>query len=367
MLAHIRKYQKSELKVVAFAELKNPVHIFFFILSLSILCCSLIPPDYVWLAGFLAYGIPLILAVNIILCIQQVIRRKAGMVYPLIILILGYGFLKDTFRIHQDQPPGNLKIVTFNARVFNVYFNNGKDTSSVNQMIEWVNRQDADIICFQEFYNDPGSSSFNTLKKISDHNNYHYFHSPKVINKIGAEFGDVIFSKYPMVRKGQILFEKNSLNKVIYADIKMDYDTIRVYNMHLQSLHIIEDELINSEDLQSGFRLLTSNLKNGFIQRAAQIRILKNHLEECPYPVILCGDLNDLPYSYAYQELNRDLKNGFAEAGHGFGFTFNGRLFFLRIDNHFFSEELKIHSYQTHREMKCSDHFPVSATYSILH
>ena len=346
--------------------MKNKINISFFAISLIILSCSLIPPDYVWLAGFIAYGIPLVLIINIVVFVYKTFKWKISAVYPLLILILGYNFLRDSFRIHRNDSTGELKVISFNARVFNVYFDNGKDTASVNMMIDWINAQEADIICLQEFYNDPNSSNFNTIKKIRDFSNYYYFHSPKVINPIGAEFGDIIFSRYPILRKGQILFEKNSLNKVIYVDLKVSEDTIRVYNMHLQSMHIIEDELINTEDLQSGFRLLASNLKNGFIMRAGQIRILKENLKGCPYPILLCGDLNDLPYSYAYQELNNDLSNAFSEAGNGFGFTFNGKLFFLRIDNHFFSEELKIHSYDTHREMKCSDHFPVSATYSII-
>jgi len=326
----------------------------------------LIPPDYIWLAGFMAYGIPLVLLINIGVFLYTAFKRRISVVYPLIILIAGYGFLRDSFRLHQNNTTGDIKVITFNTRIFNVYFNHGRDTSSVKEMLDWINDQNADILCFQEFYNDPRSSNFNTIKKIHDHGNYYYFHSPKVINRIGAEFGDIIFSRYPIIKKGQILFEKNSLNKVIYVDLKVGQDTIRVYNMHLQSMHIIEDELINSEDFQSGFKLLASNLKNGFIMRAGQIRILKENLKSCPYPIILCGDLNDLPYSYAYRELNDDLNNGFSQAGHGFGFTFNGKLFFLRIDNQFYSGELKVHSYQTHREMKCSDHFPVIATYSII-
>jgi endonuclease/exonuclease/phosphatase family metal-dependent hydrolase len=345
--------------------LKNTFNISLFVISLFILSCPLIPPDYFWLAGFIAYGIPLILIVNIVVFVFKAFKRKISILYPLIVLVAGYGFLKDSFRLHRNNAAGDLKVVSFNTRIFNVYFNDGKDTTSVKAMIDWINSQDADILCFQEFYNDPNSNHFNTLKKISDYGNYYYFHSPKVINRLGAEFGDVIFSKYPILRKGQLLFEKNSKNKVIFVDLKVGTDTIRVYNMHLQSMHIIEDELINTEDLQSGFKLLTSNLKNGFIMRAGQIRILKENLRKCTYPILLCGDLNDLPYSYAYQKLNGDLQNGFSEAGNGFGFTFNGKLFFLRIDNHFFSNELKIHSYRTHQEMKRSDHFPVSATYSL--
>jgi len=325
----------------------------------------LIPPDYFWIAGFIAYGIPVLLLINFIVLIWKTIKKQINGLFPFLILVIGYGFIKDTFKISRNDSRGDLKIISFNTRVFNLYFNNGKDTASVNEMINWINEQAADVICFQEFYNNAKSSNLNTLEKIQEYNDYYYFHSPKYINQIGGEFGDVIFSKYPIINEGQILFEKNSFNKVIYVDLKIDMDTIRIYNMHLQSLHIVEDELINSEDLQTGIKQLIPNLKDGFIQRAGQIRILMNDIDNCPYPLILCGDLNDLPYSYAYRKLNSTLDNGFTEAGNGFGFTFNGKLFFLRIDNHFFSEELEIHSFKTHREMKCSDHFPVSATYSI--
>lgn len=345
--------------------MKNTINISFFVISLTILFSSLIPPDNFWIAGFLAYGIPVILFVNLVLAIWKIYKKRKSAIYALVILVLGYGFIRDTYRIHSSDTNGKLKVITYNTRVFNVYFNNGKDTSSVRQMIDWINTEKADVVCCQEFYNDPGSENFNTLKKIRDYNEYYYFHSPKVVNRIGAEFGDIIFSKYPIVMKGEISFGENTMNKVIYADIKINTDTIRIYNMHLQSMHIREDELINTEDFQMGFKHLVSNLKNGFIQRARQIRILKEELKTCPYPVILCGDLNDLPYSYAYRELNNDLSNGFTNAGNGFGFTFNGKLFFLRIDNQFFSKQLMIHSYKTHRDMKCSDHFPVSATYSI--
>jgi endonuclease/exonuclease/phosphatase family metal-dependent hydrolase len=330
-----------------------------------VLACSLVPPDRLWLAGFIAYGIPIFLFSNLVLLVWKIFKKQISALYPFIILILGYGFIRDAFQISRSDPNGNIKVISFNVRVFNVYFENDKDVSSVHEMIKWINDQKADIMCFQEFYNDAKSSTFNTIKKISRANNYHYFHSPKYVNRIGAEFGDVIFSKYPIINEGQILFEKNSLNKVIYIDLKIDTDTIRVYNMHLQSLHIIEDELINSKDLQSGVEHLVANLKNGFIQRTGQIRMLLDDIQKCTYPIILCGDLNDLPYSYAYRKLKNTLRNGFSESGNGFGFTYNGKLFFLRIDNHFFSEELEVHTFTTHREMKCSDHFPVSATYSI--
>jgi endonuclease/exonuclease/phosphatase family metal-dependent hydrolase len=87
------------------------------------------------------------------------------------------------------------------------------------------------------------------------------------------------------------------------------------------------------------------------------------HIRESPYPVIVCGDFNDTPFSYTYNELAKELKNAFVEAGSGIGATYNGPLPFLRIDNQFHSEELKAAGYETHYEMGLSDHFPISAKY----
>jgi len=105
-------------------------------------------------------------------------------------------------------------------------------------------------------------------------------------------------------------------------------------------------------------------LRRGFISRAKQIKDLLSSIEECKYKLILCGDLNELPYSYTYFALRNLLDNAFEKAGNGFGFTYNGKLFFLRIDNQFFSKEISIHKFMTHRNVDFSDHFPLTATYS---
>jgi len=325
----------------------------------------MVPPDYFWPAGFIAYTIPLIILFNFFLLIAKIRSIQFSALYPIIILIIGIGYVRDTFSLNLTQDEGDITIISYNTKVFNIYENDGNDTKSVTSMINWANEQYADIICMQEFYNNGKSSVFNTLNKISKAHSYYYYHVPVVTNTKGAEFGTVIFSRYPIIDTGVVPFSESTKNNVIYTDLNLGNDTLRIYNMHLQSMHINENDVVNTEDLATGLNHVFPRLKSGFISRAGQIRSLKKHLSECPYPIVLCGDLNDLPYSYAYQELENDLSNGFKQAGSGFGFTYNGKLFFLRIDNHFFSDELEINSFQTHREMKKSDHFPISATYTI--
>lgn len=99
--------------------------------------------------------------------------------------------------------------------------------------------------------------------------------------------------------------------------------------------------------------------------RASQVKILSEHIKNSPYPVILAGDFNDVPYSYTYFTLKSILLNAFEEAGRGFGFTYNKVLFFLRIDNIFYDEAFEIRQFKTHREVDYSDHYPISAVFKL--
>lgn len=259
-----------------------------------------------------------------------------------------------------------IEVLSYNVRVFNVYSHLNTDFVSSRETIEWVAQRDDDIKCLQEFYVQPGSEIFSSIKVISQKTPYHYF-EPIVTNSIGAQFGMAIFSKYPIIHRGSLQATKSSHNSILFADIVKGKDTIRVYNVHLESMSIDEGELTssNSETISKNLRQLFSQLKHGFIRRAAQIDNLCDHLEKSPYPVILTGDLNDMPYSYSYQKLKKYLHSSFENGGHGFGFTFNGKLFFLRIDNQFYSEGIKLNQFETHRKVKHTDHYPISAKYSL--
>lgn len=344
---------------------KKIIDLLILVITLLVYSSVFIPPDRFWPAGFISYLIPNIILLNILILAFRLNKINLTVVYPLLALITGSYFLKNSLSFNKNEDPGTIKVLTYNTKVFNVYKDNGKDFSAVKKMIDWIALQHADIMCFQEFYNSPKSNFFNTIDRLNSRSEYFVFQKPLFTNRSGNQIGAIIFSKYPIMQGGVLNFMEETYNNVIYTDLLIGKDTIRVYNMHLQSMHIDEDNMIYAEDYQVEFKNLTTRLKYGFIQRAEQIRQLKAHMKNCPYPILLCGDLNDIPYSYAYRELDEVLNNGFTSAGHGFGFTYNGKIFFLRIDNLFFSDYFKIHTFNTHREIKESDHFPISATYSL--
>ena len=82
-------------------------------------------------------------------------------------------------------------------------------------------------------------------------------------------------------------------------------------------------------------------------------------LADCPYPLIMCGDFNDTPLSYAYKKISNDLKDAFVYAGYGLGNTYSGNLPPVRIDFILHSPSFNSHEFKVHGIL-LSDHYPVS-------
>ena len=237
-------------------------------------------------------------------------------------------------------------------------------------MIERIGKISDDIICFQEFYNRDESQTFNTVQRLAIDRGYDYFFDVSNKNQGGGQFGMAIISKHPIINKGRLTdksFLESSSNHVIYADIKLNGDTVRVYNAHLESMRIEEQKVINPEELQKNFKDVKKRLRRGFARRASQVDAITRHIKKSSFPVILSGDLNELPYSYAYLKMSKTVENAFEQAGKGFGFTYNGRLFFLRIDNVFYSaEHFKATNYKVLRKFGYSDHFPLWVAFKAI-
>ena len=337
----------------------------FFALTLICYLSVFFSPDLFWLFGFICLSIPLVLAIHFILLILNIPRIRKAFFFHLAALIVGLAFIKASYSISSNDKSGKLKVLSYNVRVFNNYSNlRNENYISSKKMIAWALENDAHIKCFQEYYNNDRSDIFNVKNRLEKSGwKYHY---EKIVlqDRSKAEFGITIYSKYLIVGTGEISNEEGGFMNSIFADIKVGDDTIRVYNTHLESMAINEENVVSSERLAQSYVDTGYRLKNGFISRARQVKALTSDIRRSPHKVILCGDLNEVPYSYAYFSLRNLLHNAFEKAGNGFGFTYNGKLFFLRIDNQFYSPDINIHSFQTHRNVDYSDHFPLTATYS---
>jgi exonuclease III len=251
------------------------------------------------------------------------------------------------------------------------YYQWVKDTGTWTKVINYIHQENADIVCFQEIITIPNKlhNLENLKKRMAPLNYSHVYYTGRVPGKIN--FGMATFSKFPIIHKKMFEF-KNSVNGSIATDLVIGRDTIRLFNCHLQSNRLqndyndVFDSLIfnYSEKQLNNLKDLSSSMKTGFIKRASQVDLLTGEINSSPYPVIVCGDLNDTPVSYTYHEIGNKLEDAFVEAGTGTGNTFRGNLPYVRIDYVFYNGPLRAKNYRTKR-IHWSDHFPVTVDFTI--
>ncbi|SDK81966.1 Metal-dependent hydrolase, endonuclease/exonuclease/phosphatase family [Catalinimonas alkaloidigena] len=326
---------------------------------------SYINPERAWWAGFMALAIPITLVLNVIFALYWLVTRPLRALYSVAVLLLGYRFIQATIAFSpqdEDAPPPDFTVMTYNVRAFNLYH-----SASSEEMIRWVSQTRADIVCLQEFYNQNGSDKFSAIARISHGPLNHYYFSPWVTTKRKGQFGMAIFSTHPIIYQGTLELSKATNNQIIYADIRLPKGMVRVYNIHLQSMRISAEELnldVSEEEMRKHASSVTDKLRGGFEERGRQMRALEESIKTSPYPVLVCGDLNDLPYSHTYYRLNNELQNAFEKAGHGLGVSYAGNLPFLRIDNQFADQRFNVVGYETFYNAIWSDHYPVKAAYT---
>ncbi len=220
-----------------------------------------------------------------------------------------------------------------------------------------IKRLNPDILCMQEFLSMPGKGNANPLNVIIEELGYTY-HEFTGENIFGTKqsSGIAIFSKYPIVNSGLIPYppsEEGNSENTVFADVKIGQDTIRLYSMHLKSFGFGEREYHTIDDIendtQDGESIhLLRKMRNTFYWHGIQSDFIRNEMEQSPYPVLLAGDMNDVPNSYAYARLKGSMKDHFLEKGSaGFGATFNSatsnmlrmlptlRIDYILSDDHF--------------------------------
>jgi len=326
-------------------KLPQVLWIFF---TLVVYSSVLISPLFFKYSGIVSFGVPLVLLLNFLLLIASLFFKwKSGFI-ALVLLIVGYPFLQVSFSFggREESTSKSVSIMNYNVKWF---VDAKKD--NYEEVIDWMDKVDVDIMCFQEFY---------PLKNIS----------PRIAQKgyraslHKDQFHVAIYSRYPIINEG-LVFTLDELNNARFADIKIGKDTLRVYSVHLESMGINPDKIQNPE----GIKLEYENVKNRFItasaRRTRQIKELLAHAASGPRKHIFAGDFNDVPFSYNYFQFKKKYKNAFEEAGRGMGVTYNGKLPFLRIDNQFYSQGIKALELKTVNDVYYSDHFPLIGIYDI--
>lgn len=323
---------------------------------------------------YFGIGYPVILLLNIGFVFFWLYRRRWYFLLSLITIGIGYKTLLNTVPIRiakkEIAPPGTVKLFSYNVGGF--FFTKKYDTNT-KELLRYVVGTFPDIICLQEValshrkgHSFKEESLFDILEK------YPYKASYYTRIRKYSRHGNFIFSKYPILRKGQYDVGEGRIEKALFADINIDGKTIRVVTVHLNSFQLtpisntLYDELSAKDQAQftSTMKHIVKSIGKGAHYRGEQVQKLKDYMDECPFPIILTGDFNDTPGTYTYKKLSKGMEDSFVVNGSGLGATYNGNYPSFRIDYILYSSCLKSYGYQRHK-VEYSDHFPISTYFDI--
>lgn len=287
---------------------------------------------------------PVFIIINLLFMLYWIVKIKKQFLLSFVILLIGYPKVSSLYKFSGKQEVvsnGTLKVMTYNVRVFDVYKWIGRE-DVFDQIKGVIKEENPSVLCFQEFY----------YTKEDKFEEFPY----RYVNYKTEETGQAIYSKFPIINKGSLDFP-NSGNNAIFADIVRNSDTVRIYNIHLQSFHIDPE----SEELsQENSTRLASRMGTVFSKQQVQTEIYVKHKNQSPYRTITCGDLNNNQYSAIYDQIKGDDFDSFEEQGSGTGKTFYFKYFPLRIDFIFADPSIEVISHKNRYE-SLSDHYPVMA------
>ncbi len=335
-------------------------------LILSELAKVLSPTLWVWPA-FVGLAYPLILVVNVLFVIFWLFAKQRFFLYPLLGVILSFFSIRNTIGVAgQRSTPivgTTFSMLSYNTRMNGQYMKPTAKTK--NETLAYIAEQDADVVCIQEF----GVGGWKERLTIEDvyemMKRYPYRHVSYAVESKYHSVGVATFSKYPIVKRKRLDIGVTG-NSAIYTDVRIKGDTVRVFNLHLESNRLTQRDmsLTRETDLQVYAGGLSSKLSVAYEKRAHQAQCVAKAIDETRHKVVVCGDFNDVPISYTYHTVRGNLADSFLENGIGIGATFHQLLMGVRIDYVLHDSELYASEFEVGK-VKYSDHYPLKCKMTI--
>ena len=305
-----------------------------------------LPVGLMSVLSFNALIFPLLVVVNVLFVIFWLIKLKKYLLVSALALLINYGNLKALYQWEGKHPiePKGFSIMSYNVRLFNAYHWIKRKGVNVD-ISNYLKDQFPDILVLQEYKKD----------KQTDFSQYSYKHI--VLKGKRRKAGLAIYSKFKIIAQGNLNF-KNTYNNAIWADIVIKKDTLRIYNVHLQSYKIVKPENLVEQDKKA----VGNKMRRVFEKQYQQAELVAQHASKSPYPVVITGDFNNTAFSAPYHVLKDRLKDAFVEAGEGYGMTWRYKWVPLRIDFILPDEKrLQVLQFETLNNFRYSDHYPIKA------
>lgn len=337
-------------------------------------------PQQWWVISIIGLGFAFIIVTLIAFMLFWLVFKPRYIFISLMPMLIGWKSISVFFAFHipdnfnYEKQPNTLRLVHWNVARFTEWKkNNNKGSRNRLRMMDLIKEQQADILCLQEFYTSTDPVYYNNLNYIMKELGYPYYYYSWDMVATKQYAGQVIFSRLPIIDSGMVRYPAPSMpESLIYADVVLNKDTIRLYTTHLQSVRFRKQdyetiENIKKTDTDSATveksKNIFAKLKQGVIYRSSQSDLVKKTISTSPHPFILTGDFNDVPNSYTYFTIRgKNLKDAFLATGLGVGKTYSYIAPTLRIDYMLTTPQLEVK--QFNRIIRdYSDHYMLVADF----
>ena len=318
-----------------------------------------ISPATFWIIVLFGMAYPYLLVINLVFIVFWIFIKPKFIILSLLVILAGYNHIGNYLQFSGKHTlEKGVRITSYNVR----YFTGNNEIpvkENADHILQFLRQDNADIICLQE-----AMLNKRQIFDIKDTQLPQINHMQLAHN--GEAGGLLTMTRFPILKMEEIRFA-NSGNMIMFCDILMNTDTVRLYNCHLQSYRLGEAEIQSIDSIEFNTRpktkkkllVLSMKFKEAVIKRAEQVESLRRSINKSPYPVIVCGDFNDTPVSYTYHTVKGNLKDSFTESGKGTANTYNGKLPSFRIDYILYSPIFTSYNFQV-SSLNHSDHFPIS-------
>lgn len=299
----------------------------------------------------MAMLLPVFLVANLALFVVWLVRgRWAVALMPAAALVLNMSYIASMIQFPDYRENGDrydLRVGTLNTNGFRRMNEKIATPGAVARM---AGDERIDVLCLQEFAEWPAYPADSVGALFAPRMPYFV-----------REQGQAVVSRFPILDHGYVRFP-DSANDYLWADLRLDADTVRLISVHLQTSGFaamrrrFRKDYDRDPPVDMVFGLLDRNSRI----RARQVREIRALADTTRYPVILAGDFNDMPSSYTYNTMKGNLTDGFRASGNGYGGTFRYMGGLLRIDYIFYDDAFRAVRYYT-SDADVSDHRAVVA------
>lgn len=300
---------------------------------------------------------PVFIFINICFLFFFAIFKRKYMLVTILGLVAGYFPVRTYWplNVRGDVPPGAIKVLSYNVNNFN---RTNAPEDDPNPILSYILNSEADIVCLQEAQLTEEITA--AMKGIYDYRD-------TVLGNGGRDCL-ALLSRYPIISKERIRYESEA-NVSAAFKVKIGRDTVVVVNNHFETSGLSLEDRAGFKDMVKGksegdtiraeSRRLLAKLGDAAKTRAPQVETVAEYVKNCGRSVILCGDFNDTPISYARRTLAKELTDCYVSTGNGPGISYHVNAMYVRIDNIMCSSGWVPYGCKVDNSIGYSDHYPI--------